>query len=127
MVLFGLWHKASVLFVIWGCYHGILLVLHRQLQQLQRRLDWEPPAGIWATLSWITTITLVSLGWIFFRAGSLQQAGAMLAAFVTPTAYRSHFLPGSLYLLIAVLALGYAIVLLVTNALDGYSGRPGTA
>ena len=127
MVLFGLWHKASVLFVIWGCYHGVLLVLHRQLQQVQRRFDWEPPAGIWETLSWITTITLVSLGWIFFRAGSLQQAGTMLGALVTPAAYRSHFLPGSLYLLIAVLAVGYAIVLLVTNALDGYSARPGTA
>ena len=26
MVLFGLWHKASLLFVLWGCYHGVLLV-----------------------------------------------------------------------------------------------------
>src|SRR5208337_15511 len=38
MVLFGVWHKASVLFVLWGCYHGVLLVAHRQLQALQRRL-----------------------------------------------------------------------------------------
>ncbi len=35
MVLFGLWHKASVLFLLWGCYHGVLLVLHRQFQQLR--------------------------------------------------------------------------------------------
>jgi alginate O-acetyltransferase complex protein AlgI len=33
MTVFGLWHKASPLFLIWGCYHGILLVLHRQVQQ----------------------------------------------------------------------------------------------
>ena len=38
MVLFGLWHKASVLFLLWGCYHGVLLVLHRQFQQLQRQV-----------------------------------------------------------------------------------------
>ena len=45
MVLFGVWHKASVLFVLWGCYHGILLVLHRQVQKLQQRIcPEEDPA-----------------------------------------------------------------------------------
>ncbi len=45
MVLFGLWHKASWLFVLWGCYHGVLLVLHRQVQALQRRFEWTPTAA----------------------------------------------------------------------------------
>ena len=31
--------KRRVLFVLWGCYHGVLLVLHRQVQQLQRRFE----------------------------------------------------------------------------------------
>ncbi len=30
MVLFGIWHKATILFVLFGCYHGVLLILHRQ-------------------------------------------------------------------------------------------------
>ena len=30
MTLFGLWHKATLLFLLWGAYHGVLLVLHRQ-------------------------------------------------------------------------------------------------
>src|ERR1700729_382992 len=80
MVLFGLWHKATVLFVLWGCYHGVLLVLHRQLQQLQRRPGWMPPAAVSTTLSWIVTIALISLGWIFFRANSLAEARQMLLA-----------------------------------------------
>ncbi|HEX8810471.1 MAG TPA: MBOAT family O-acyltransferase, partial [Terracidiphilus sp.] len=46
MVLFGLWHKASVLFLLWGGYHGVLLVLHRQVQQVERRFEREPPARI---------------------------------------------------------------------------------
>src|ERR1700723_4687208 len=37
MVLFGIWHKATVLFVLFGCYHGVLLILHRQVQQVERR------------------------------------------------------------------------------------------
>src|SRR5208283_3607139 len=60
MVLFGLWHKASVLFLLWGCYNGVLLVLHRQVQQLQRRFDWTPPAGLWTPISWITTMSVIS-------------------------------------------------------------------
>jgi len=120
MVVFGVWHKATVLFVLWGCYHGALLVLHRQVQHLERRLKWEPPA-VWTPLSWVTTITLVSFGWIFFRANSLPQAGQMFNALLSPSSYVRHFLPLPLYVLVSVLALLYAVVLLVIAALDRYS------
>src|SRR5579871_2587363 len=66
MVLFGIWHRATLLFLLWGCYHGLLLVLHRQFQQVQHKMNWTPPSAIWTSLSWLTTICLVSLGWIFF-------------------------------------------------------------
>jgi alginate O-acetyltransferase complex protein AlgI len=33
MFLFGLWHKGSILFMVWGIYHGLLLVGHRYWQQ----------------------------------------------------------------------------------------------
>jgi D-alanyl-lipoteichoic acid acyltransferase DltB (MBOAT superfamily) len=123
MVLFGLWHQATVLFVLWGFYQGVLLVAHRQVQKLQRALNWEPPPSLWIPLSWITTIALISLGWIFFRANSLAQAREMLAAIVSPT-YFSHSISGSLYLLVAGLAVGYAIVLLVIDALDRATIEP---
>ncbi len=126
MVLFGVWHKASLLFVLWGCYHGILLVLHRQVQKLQQRLNWEPPAALWTPLSWMVTITLVSFGWIFFRANSLLQARQMFGALVSPASYLTHFLPAPLYLLVIALAIGYAAVLLVIAALDRYAERIAT-
>jgi alginate O-acetyltransferase complex protein AlgI len=125
MVLFGLWHKGSLLFVLWGSYHGILLVLHRQSQGLQRRLKWEPPAAIWTPVSWMVTITLISAGWILFRANSLPQAAQMLAAVVSPASYLDHVLPRSLYLLVMGLAVAYAAVLFVINSLDRYSQRLG--
>ncbi len=120
MILFGVWHKATVLFVLWGAYHGVLLVLHRQIQQVQRKFDWSPPA-IWTPISWAATISLMSLGWIFFRANTLLQARQMLSALLSPASYVSHFLSGSLYLLILTLALAYAVVLLVIESLDRYS------
>jgi D-alanyl-lipoteichoic acid acyltransferase DltB (MBOAT superfamily) len=124
MVLFGLWHKASLLFVLWGCYHGVLLVLHRLVQQAQRYFDWEPPPSLWEPLAWFTTIALVSLGWIFFRANSIARAGLMLAAAVSPASYASHFVSGSLYLLVMALAAGYFIVLWAAEVLDRYPATP---
>ena len=123
MVLFGIWHKATLLFLIWGCYHGVLLVVHRQVQQAQRRFDWNPPPALWTPLAWITTISLVSLGWIFFRAHSVSQARQMLAAVFSPASYLSHSLSASLYLLVLALAVGYVTVLLVSEALNRYLDR----
>ncbi|MGB8734397.1 MAG: MBOAT family O-acyltransferase [Candidatus Sulfotelmatobacter sp.] len=124
MILFGLWHKANILFLLWGCYHGVLLVLHRQIEGLERKYDWTPPEGPWNAFSWITTISFVSLGWIFFRANSLRQAREMLSAVLSPASYFSHFLSGSLYLLILTLGLGYAVVLLAIEMLNRHSIEP---
>jgi alginate O-acetyltransferase complex protein AlgI len=121
MVLFGLWHKATLLFVLWGCYHGVLLVLHRQVQQLQRRLNWNIPDTLWTPVSWFTTTTLINLGWIFFRANSHLQARQMLSALLSPATYLSHALTLNLYFLVAALALGYAIILRASAALDFYA------
>jgi alginate O-acetyltransferase complex protein AlgI len=117
MTLFGLWHKASLLFLIWGCYHGILLVAHRQVQQAERRLSWGPPPGAWMLVSWVITMALISLGWIFFRANSLSQAQQMLRSVVSPATYAAHALSPSLYLLVGVLGVGYALVLQITAKL----------
>ena len=121
MVLFGVWHQASMLFLLWGCYHGVLLVLHRQVQQLQRKLEWEPPARLWALISWVVTLSLVNLGWILFRANSIGEARRMLLAVLSPATYAEHALSGSFYLLVAALGTGYAITLLVIDFLDRYT------
>jgi alginate O-acetyltransferase complex protein AlgI len=126
MVIFGLWHKATLLLLLWGAYHGMLLVLHRQVQQAERRLDWNPPEQVWTPLSWILTIALISLGWIFFRANSLAQAREMWSDLLTPASYGSHNLSSTLYLLVAALAIGYAVVLSLSDgpALRGSGAAP---
>jgi alginate O-acetyltransferase complex protein AlgI len=124
MVLFGIWHKASLLFLLWGCYHGLLLVLHRQVQNLERRFDWSPNEAWWTPLSWLATICLINFGWIFFRTKSLTQARQMIAAVLSPASYGSHVLSGSLYVLILALATGYALVVLTVDALERHATQP---
>jgi alginate O-acetyltransferase complex protein AlgI len=71
MLLGGLWHGASYTFLIWGAYHGILLVMtHKTLWLLERYKFPEP--SVW--LKRLLTFYLVVLGWVFFRAESLDDA-----------------------------------------------------
>lgn len=124
MVLFGVWHKATLLFVIWGCYHGVLLVLHRQVQQLGRRFDWHPSDRMWNATGWLTTAICVSLGWIPFRANSPAQALGMLSALFSPRSYSYHLLDWSIYVLVMVIALSYAVVVRSADAIDRYPTQP---
>ena len=117
MVLFGLWHRASVLFLTWGAYHGLLLVLHRQVQAVQRRYNWSHGRP-WTAVSWLATMALISLGWIFFRANSPTEARQLLAALFAPAGYASHLLSGSLYLLVFGLGVSYALTILLIDALN---------
>ncbi len=68
-------------------------------------------------------MALVNLGWIFFRAGSLAQAGQMFTALLSPAGYTQHLLHNSLYLLVAVGGVGYGITLIVLDLLDSYAER----
>jgi len=81
MGLGGLWHGAAWTFVVWGTYHGILLVVHRAV-------PWPAWTGRAALhpMRVALTFLLVCIGWVFFRAESLTAAGAILHRMVVPVA-----------------------------------------
>jgi D-alanyl-lipoteichoic acid acyltransferase DltB (MBOAT superfamily) len=75
MVIGGLWHGAGWQFVIWGAYHGLLLVLHRLWSQYAQTKDWVwRKSKWWKVLSIILVFHWVTLGWIWFRAANMQDA-----------------------------------------------------
>lgn len=65
-LLSGLWHGAAWTFVVWGAYHGVFVCLERVLGA---RRDVVPRA-----LQHASTLALVIIGWVFFRAASFDQA-----------------------------------------------------
>jgi D-alanyl-lipoteichoic acid acyltransferase DltB (MBOAT superfamily) len=70
MILGGLWHGAGFGFIIWGLYHGVLLILYRLLpidQLLRARLG-----KLGSILAIVLMFNLVCVGWIFFRATSAE-------------------------------------------------------
>ena len=123
MFLGGLWHGAGFFFIVWGIFHGLLLVLYRLVPIdafLIRRFG-----RLGKLLAIVLFFHLVCVGWIFFRADSLTQAGKMFAALLRPAGYADHVLPQSLYLLVAVSAVAYAAALYAVDKLDDYAGRLG--
>jgi len=107
MVLFGFWHKGTLLFGLWGSYQGVLLALYRLAQRLQRQFDWESPRGTLQFLNWLVTFGAICLGWVFFRSISVSQAFTLLRAATTPSSYTSHALPSSLYFTVFACFIGY--------------------
>src|SRR5215831_7644433 len=107
MTLFGLWHAAKATFILWGVYHGLLLVTQRLGQRIKRRQAITWPASVGALLAWTGTFCFISLGWIFFRAHDLNQALAMFQTAFVPSRYRHFALPTSFYILVPVVAIGY--------------------
>jgi alginate O-acetyltransferase complex protein AlgI len=109
MTIFGFWHGASLTYIAWGIYHGLLLLGHRLCQRANKRLQLKLPHPVGALLSWANTFLLVSLGYIFFRANDLGQAFRMLRAVIEPRSYSFDYatLSHDYYLLVAVMVVGY--------------------
>lgn len=91
MLVAGLWHGASWMFVIWGALHGFGLCVHKFFS---RQLRITIPSTLWGnTLSWLITYVYVCFAWSFFRSQSLTQLGTMYNKITTDFswAYLSPF------------------------------------
>jgi D-alanyl-lipoteichoic acid acyltransferase DltB (MBOAT superfamily) len=74
MLLGGLWHGASWTFVIWGGFHGAALVVHALFKRLVGG-DAKKPKPFWQKIpGWALTMAVVLVGWVFFRAKTLDGA-----------------------------------------------------
>lgn len=91
MLVAGLWHGASWMFVIWGALHGFGLCVHKFFS---RQLRITIPSTLWGnTLSWLITYVYVCFAWSFFRSQSLTLLGTMYEKIVADFswAYLSPF------------------------------------
>jgi alginate O-acetyltransferase complex protein AlgI len=125
MILGGLWHGAAWTFVIWGVYQGLLLVIHRGLEPWLARV--QPADRIdracWKALRIAVTFHLVCLGWLIFRARSVEQILGMLGAIAHHPA-----IPAATYLLPVLVTviplLLVELVLYLADDLDAIARTP---
>jgi len=81
MLLGGLWHGASWMFVIWGGLHGGWLAAERWLAERREARGAAPQeAGVLRRLvQRVVIFHFVCLTWIFFRSESMTVVGEILA------------------------------------------------
>jgi D-alanyl-lipoteichoic acid acyltransferase DltB (MBOAT superfamily) len=112
MLLCGLWHGASWVFVLWGGIHGIYLAVYRFIRDSLRKTDSARQEGrdiLKSVLSILVTFHAVGFAWIFFRAPDLASASSYLSSM----ADISHFGYASSSLLLITL-----FYVLLTLAVD---------
>ena len=109
-MLSGFWHGASWNYVLWGAYHGLLLVASR----IRRRVlgDARPSwMAVFAPLQIAGTFVLVCVGWLMFRETNL----AMLVRDLTLSPDASTIIERRAGYALALRVLPYAAPLLVQS------------
>jgi D-alanyl-lipoteichoic acid acyltransferase DltB (MBOAT superfamily) len=86
MLLGGLWHGASWNFVLWGLFHGSILVIEHAWRARSSRAAETGDVGLGRRcLQTVGMFVLTLFGWTLFRAESAAQIGQVLASmFSTP-------------------------------------------
>jgi alginate O-acetyltransferase complex protein AlgI len=114
MVLGGLWHGAAWTFVLWGVYHGALLIAYRAAERAERvRTFVHGRSAVARALSWAVMFHITCYGWLIFRARSAEQIGALTASLASSFAPWSVDVRG---LLVPLLL--YVTPLLVVHAAE---------
>lgn len=77
----GLWHGANWTFVLWGLFHGLFLILETIFPKF---------VGKMGRLRHIYVLLVVCVGFVLFRADSVEQAWMMLTAMFTGTQWTAR-------------------------------------
>lgn len=113
--IMGLWHGANWTFVIWGLYHATLIAAYRIFAGETSRLpSWMRTYG-----GWSITLPLVMLGWIPFRAKSVDDTLSMFAKLFSPRDYLWLGMRENIYLVTAIVL----VICLATYAVHYYKQK----
>jgi D-alanyl-lipoteichoic acid acyltransferase DltB (MBOAT superfamily) len=71
LLLVGIWHGSSIMFVIWGALHGLALVVHKAFQ---RGLRLIPDTWYTKPFSLLITAAFIIGSWAVFRSPDMNTA-----------------------------------------------------
>lgn len=63
----GIWHGATWIFLLWGCMHGICIVIERYIM----KKSWYKKIPLF--FRWFLTFFIVSMGWIAFQIPNMSE------------------------------------------------------
>lgn len=84
MTACGLWHGASLNFIVWGVLHGLFVCVHKFWSQTILHHDKRyHPAGIKRFFSVFITFHIITFSWLLFRCRDFQAVGIMVRQMFT--------------------------------------------
>jgi alginate O-acetyltransferase complex protein AlgI len=119
MLLGGLWHGASVRFIIWGTLHGIALAIHKMFMEIMStvRPKFTKSSTIFGKIFYgFITFHFVCFCWIFFRAENMLLVQDMLTQISTN--FNFLLIPNvaqEYYKIILIIVFGYIVHWLPTS------------
>lgn len=87
-VLSGIWHGAAWTFLVWGLLHGLALLIEKSLSGCLPSAsagdlrESRPGSNLVTVCRVLLTFAVVCLGWVWFRAHSLDDAFGICAKIV---------------------------------------------
>jgi len=102
--LSGLWHGAAWTFIIWGLFHGTMLIADRVFWK-----EWQ--SHLPKVINVAITFSLLMVSWVIFRAQSIDQIGFYLRAMFIPVRVEPTLLSVSPDI-VCTLAVAYFIIFL---------------
>lgn len=80
MTISGLWHGAAVTFLLWGMFHGGLLIVHKLYDMAKNKLGLSGlnDSRFYHYCAVIVFFHLTCIGWVLFRAESFSKAVHMI-------------------------------------------------
>ncbi|MFT3858141.1 MAG: MBOAT family O-acyltransferase [Aquabacterium sp.] len=116
----GLWHGAAWKFAFWGVWHATVIFLYRiAAPYFAGWRGWSKSLA-----GWFVTMPIMMLGWVPFRAASLDAALMMMSKVLDLGSYRSLAFRENFYLLSFVLMLGMLLSGLAVHARVGLLKAP---
>jgi alginate O-acetyltransferase complex protein AlgI len=85
MLLGGLWHGATWMFVAFGAFHGALLVGHRiwdRATEVGKATLGAVPNRLWNVFATIAFFHITCFGFLIFRASTPEEFSHVLSAFI---------------------------------------------
>ena len=84
MFLGGLWHGANWTFILWGLFHGTVLILYRSVEIIAGSNHFSGELHpIRRSIYIFVMFHIICLSWLFFRAESATQVFEMLHVITT--------------------------------------------
>lgn len=111
MLLGGLWHGADWTFVLWGGLHGAALCVHKFYLKKFHKDKTGSVHGVVRFANIVLTDIFVCFCWIFFRAGSMEEAGLVLRQLFSFRTGVTHIYSWSIVALILVIVATFAAMI----------------